>query len=112
MEALKNFFIEIGIPYQVILCMIVVVFATEATKDLFKKLEYYLEEKYQKQIKIFDHTKIIFLIFWSAIACVCLALAQIITWVTFPLYLFAIIGCCSFLYELILKKVKTWLENV
>lgn len=46
MEALKNFFIQIGIPYQVIPCMIVVVFTTEATKDLFKKLEDYLEEKY------------------------------------------------------------------
>lgn len=112
MEALKNFFIEIGIPYQVILCMIVVVFATEATKDLFKKLEDYLEEKYQKQIKIFDHTKIIFLILWSVIATVCLAIGNIIAWPTFPLYLFAIIGVCSFLYELILKKVKAWFENV
>ena len=104
MEALKNFLIEIGIPYQV--------YITEASKDACKSLEKYLEEKKGKELKIFDHTKIIFLIFWSAIACVCLALAKIITWVTFPLYLFAIIGCCSFLYELIIKKVKTWLENV
>lgn len=112
METVKNFVIESGIPYQVILCVIVVVFATEATKDLFKKLENYLEEKYQKQIKIFDHTKIIFLILWSVIATVCLAIGNIIAWTTFPLYLFAIIGSCSSLYELILKKVKTWLENV
>lgn len=112
MEALKNFFVEIGIPYQVLFAIIVVVFITEASKEACKKLEEYLEEKKGKEIKIFDHTKIIFLIFWSAIACVCLALAKIITWATFPLYLFAVIGCCSFLYELILKKVKTWLENV
>lgn len=112
MEALKNLFNEIGIPYQVLFAIIVVVFFTEASKDACKSLEKYLEEKKGKEIKIFDHTKIIFLIFWSAIACVCLALAKIITWVTFPLYLFAIIGCCSFLYELIIKKVKTWLKNV
>ena len=108
MEALKNLFNEIGIPYQVLFAISVVVLS----KDACKSLEKYLEEKKGKEIKIFDHTKIIFLIFWSAIACVCLALAKIITWVTFPLYLFAIIGCCSFLYELIIKKVKTWLENV
>lgn len=112
MEALKKLFNEIGIPYQFFFAIIVVVFITEASKDACKSLEKYFEEKKGKEIKIFDHTKIIFLIFWSAIACVCLALARIITWVTFPLYLFAIIGFCSSLYELILKKVKTWLENV
>ena len=112
MEALKNFLVEIGIPYQVLFAIIVVVFITEASKDACKSLEKYLEEKKGKEIKIFDHTKIIFLIFWSSIACVCLALAKIISWVTLPLYLFAIIGCCSFLYELILKKVKAWSENV
>lgn len=112
MEALKNLFNEIGIPYQLLLAIIAVVFITEATKEACKKLEEVLEKKYEKEIKIFDHTKIIFLILWSAVACVCLALAKIITWPTFPLYLFAVIGCCSFLYELILKKVKSWLENV
>lgn len=112
MEVLKNLFKEIGIPYQVLFAIIVVVFLTEASKDACKSLEKYLEEKKGKEIKIFDHTKIIFLIFWAAIACVCLVLAKIISWETLPLNLFAVIGCCSSLYELIIKKVKTWLENV
>ena len=102
---------QFGIPGQVILAIIAVVIVTEATKELFKKLEIYLEEKKGKQIKFFNHTKIIFLIFWSIIAAVVLAMSKVIEWNAVPLYIFAIIGFSSFCYELILKKVKKCLEE-
>lgn len=102
---------QFGIPGQVVLAIIAVVFVTEATKELFKKLEEYLEAKKGKEIKFFDHTKIVFLIFWSIVAAILLAVYKVITWSGVPLYVFAIIGFSSFCYELILKKVKKCLED-
>lgn len=112
MEAIRNVLIEIGVPYQVVFAVIAVVLVTEVTKEACKKLEEYLEKKKGKEIKIFDHTKIIFLIFWSIVAAVTLVIGKVITWSLCPLYTFALIGCCSFCYELILKKVKKWIEDV
>ena len=112
METLQKVFIEIGIPYQVVFAIIAIVFLTEWTKTLAKNVEIYLEEKYKKEIKIFDHTKIIFLIFWSIMANICLVIGKVITWSLMPLYTFALIGVCSFCYELIIKKVQKWLEDI
>ena len=50
MEALKNLFNEIGIPYQVLFAISVVVLITEASKDACISLEKYLEEKKGKEI--------------------------------------------------------------
>ena len=102
---------QFGIPGQVVIAIIAVVFVTESTKEVFKKLEEYLEAKKGKEIKFFDHTKIVFLIFWSIVAAVLLAVNKVITWPGVPLYVFVIIGSSSVCYELILKKVKKCLED-
>lgn len=109
---IKNIFETCGIPIQVLFAIVLVIMATESTKSAAKSLETYLEKKKGKEIKIFDHTKIIFLIFWSLIAVLCLCLSKIIKWNQFPIYTFALIGSGSFLYELIVKKVQKWLEDV
>lgn len=102
---------QFGIPGQVVLSIIAVVFVTEATKKLFKKLEEYLEAKKGKEIKFFDHTKIVFLLFWSIVAAILLAVYKVIIWSGVPLYVFVIIGFSSVCYELILKKIKKCLED-
>lgn len=108
---IKLFFEEVGIPVELIFALIIVIMITESTKAACKTLESKLEDKYKKEIKIFDHTKIIFLIFWSMIAILCLIACKVITWNQFPIYTFALIGSGSFCYELIVKKVKKWLED-
>lgn len=95
-----------SIPKEVIFAVLLVAILTEVTKMLIAKLETVLEAKKGKEIKIFDHKKILLVIFWSLLFAILLAVAKIYTWTQVPLYFFAILGTSSFFYELIIKKMK------
>lgn len=94
------------IPYQVIVAVFVVIVITELTKKFLSVIEKKLEEKKGKEIKIFDHTKIIFSLFWSLVLSVTFAIGKIYTWAELPLYFFVIVGAATILYELVWKKIK------
>ena len=88
-----------------------VVLMTEFTKEILKMLEDYLEEKKGKQIKFFDHTKILLSIFWSVIIVMTLTLTNVFSKTDFVIYFFMIIGASNVFYELILKKLKKILDG-
>lgn len=94
------------IPAGVLVALLGVVLMTEATKTALSILEDYLEAKVKRQIKFFEHTKIVFCIFWSMVFTAFLAWGEIIQTKTAPLYLFVLIGASSVLYELIIKRLK------
>lgn len=97
------------LPKEVIVAVLVVVLLTEFTKRSLKVLEEKLEQKKGKEIKFFDHTKVIFVTFWSIVASVLLAVAKVYTWTQLPMYLFVIFGASVALFEYIVKKVtKLW----
>lgn len=108
MDVITNYFRELleAIPKELILAVLLVVVLTELTKIGLTYLENYLETKKGKQIKFFDHTKIIFVIFWSLVFSCILVFASVYTWAKMPLYFFFILGFSIFFYELILKKLK------
>lgn len=99
------------IPAEVSVAVLIIVFATEATKGLISILENYLEVKKGKEILIFNHTKIIFVIIWSLIASVILAGAKVYSWNMMPLYCIGMYGAASIFYELILKKINSFLDK-
>lgn len=101
LEGFKQFF-----PPVVIVAIVCVVFLTEMTKIQFELLERYLESKKGKEIKIFNHTKIIFSIFWSLILSIVLAVSNYILIKELFLYFFVLLGTSNMLYELILKKLR------
>lgn len=94
------------IPTGIIIAIISVVMLTEATKLLLGHLECYLEEKKGKQIKFFDHTKIILTIVWSIVMTIVCVKSEVIEMNKCLLYFFVIIGAASCFYELILKKIN------
>ena len=67
-------------PYQVGIAVLVVIVITELTKNAVAKIEKKIEEKKGKEIKFFDHTKIIFSLFWSLVFSVSFAMGKIFTW--------------------------------
>jgi len=98
------------IPKEVIIAVIIVVVLTECTKKGLAKLEEKLEAKKGKEIKFFDHTKIIFVTVWAAVASILLAVAEVIAWKQLPLYGFCILGASVAAYEYIIKKVQALWE--
>lgn len=97
------------LPKEVLLAVLIVVVLTECTKRALKVLEEKLEAKKGKEIKFFDHTKVIFVTLWSLIAAVILALANVYTWTQAPMYGFTIFGAAVACYEYIVKKIgKLW----
>lgn len=94
------------IPYQVIVAVFVVIVFTELTKKLFALIEKELEAKKGKEIKFFDHTKIIFSLVWSLLLALSFAIGKIYTWAELPLYFLVIVGAATVLYELVWKKIK------
>ena len=100
-----NSFVSL-IPAGVIVALVAVVLMTEATKTAIALLEVWLEEKKGRQIRLFDHTKIILTILWSVIMTVVIVYAEVIPLKAAGLYLFVIIGAACVLYELIIKKIK------
>lgn len=98
-------------PYQIGIAVLVVIVITELTKKVLEKIEKKLEAKKGKEIKFFDHTKIIFSLFWSLVLSVSLALGKIFTWAEFPLYFLAIVGASTILYKLVWNKIKSFYSN-
>lgn len=98
-------------PYQVGIAVLVVIVITELTKNAVAKIEKKIEEKKGKEIKFFDHTKIIFSLFWSLFFSVSFAMGKIFTWAEFPLYFLAIVGASTILYKLVWKKIKGLYSN-
>lgn len=114
MTALANYFEELlnWIPKEVALAVVIVIVMTEITKRIMRLLEEDLETKYKKEIKIFDHTKIIFVTFWSIFASVFLVMAGVYTWQAMPLYFLAILGAAVILYEYVVKRLnKIWKDE-
>lgn len=99
------------IPYQVIIAVFVVIIITELTKNFFTFIEKKVEEKKGKEIKFFDHTKIIFSLFWSLVLTVSFAIGKIYSWAELPLYFLVVVGAASILYELFWKKIKELTSN-
>lgn len=108
MEVITNYLKELleWIPKEVILSVFIVVVITEITKKSLEVLEKKLEEKKQKQIKFFDHTKVIFVTVWSVIMAIILVVSGVYKWQQLPLYFFVIFGASVILYEYIVKKIK------
>lgn len=114
MTALANYFEELlnWIPKEVALAVIIVIVMTELTKQIMAILEEEVETQKGKQIKIFDHIKIIFVTFWSILASVFLVLAGVYTWHALPLYFFAVLGAAVILYEYVVKRLnKIWKDS-
>lgn len=101
----------VQIPFQVIVAVFVVIVFTEFTKQIFALLEKKLEAKKGKEIKFFDHTKIIFSLFWSLVLTVSFAAGKIYSWAELPLYFFVVVGAATILYELVWKKIKEITSN-
>lgn len=108
MEVITNYLKELleWIPKEVILAVFIVVVITEITKKSLEVLEKKLEEKKQKQIKFFDHTKVIFVTVWSVVMAIILVVSGVYKWQQLPLYFFVIFGASVILYEYIVKKIK------
>ena len=109
---IRNFLENCGLPVELFICCGLIITFTEQTKKLCKNIEFYFETKKAKEIKIFNHTKIVFLIFWSCVADTGLCVANITGWEKFALNLFVMIGLSSTFYEVILKKVSKWKRDV
>ena len=78
-------------PYQIGIAVLVVIVITELSKNAVAKIEKKIEEKKGKEIKFFDHTKIILSLFWSLLLAVSFAFGKIYTWAELPLYFLVII---------------------
>lgn len=92
------------IPIPVIVAVAAVIMLVYGSLKIAGIVEAYLEEKYGKQIKIFDHKKIWLSFFWCVVVSVTLALAKFIQWREFAYYALLILGASTFLYEAFLKK--------
>lgn len=94
------------IPYQVIVAVFAVIIITELTKQLLGLLEKVMEKKKGKEIRFFDHTKIILSVFWSFILNLSFCAGKIYSVAEFPLYMLVTVGGASVLYELVWKKLR------
>lgn len=92
------------LPIPVILAVIAVIMLVYGSLYLATVLEAWLEKKYNKQIKIFDHKKIWLSVFWCVVLSVALALGKFIFWHEVPYYWLIILGASTFLYQAFLKK--------
>ncbi|MBO7735100.1 MAG: hypothetical protein J6S67_21230 [Methanobrevibacter sp.] len=93
------------IPIPVIVAVVAVIMLVYGSIYIAGLVEAYLEEKWQKQIKIFDHKKIWLSVFWCVIVAVTLAWAKYILWRELAYYSLIILGASTFLYEAFLKKL-------
>ena len=109
MQSLNNLLSYI--PGEVSLGVLIIVFASEATKEILKSLEKILEEKKGKEIVLFDHTKVLLVLLWSLVVASFLAIAKIYSWNMMPLWCLGMYGASSIFYELILKRIKKILED-
>ena len=92
------------IPVPVIVAVVIVIMLVYVTSFAAEVLEDYLEEKFKKQIKFFNHKKIWLSLFWCIICSVTVAAAGYISWKELPFYIFVILGGSTFLYESFIKR--------
>lgn len=92
------------VPIPVIVAVTAVIMLVYGSLKIAGIVEAYLEEKYGKQIKIFDHKKIWLSFFWCVVVSITLALAKFIQWRELAYYALFILGASTFLYEAFLKK--------
>ena len=92
------------VPISVIVAVAAVIMLVYGSIKIAGIVEAYLEEKYGKQIKIFDHKKIWLSFFWCVVVSITLALAKFIQWRELAYYALFILGASTFLYEAFLKK--------
>lgn len=93
------------VPIPVIVAVAAVIMLVYGSIKIAGIVEAYLEEKYGKQIKIFDHKKIWLSVFWCVIVSVALAVGKFIEWKQVLYYWLLILGASTFLYEAFLKKL-------
>ena len=93
------------IPVPVIVAVVAVIMLVYGSSLFLGVVEEYLEEEWNRQIKLFDHKKIWLSLIWCVVASLTLALAKFIEWREVPFYLFVIMGASTFCYEAFLKKV-------
>lgn len=114
-EAIKtfqNFMESIGIPGEVVVAILGVICITEFAKRGLAILEKFLEEKYKKEIKFFDHTKILLTCIFSIFATITLVGMKTLTWPQVPMYSLGIMGASALLYDVVLKKAKKFIEDL
>lgn len=111
-EAIRNTLETIGIPAQVIIAVIGIIFASDFIKGVLAYIEDYVEEKKGRQIKLFDHTKILIVFFCSIIAALTLWGLKIIKGVEVVIYSLALCGVSCILYDVVIRKVKQKIEDV
>lgn len=102
----------IGLPYQVIFCIIAIIFASDFIKGILAYIETFLEDKKGKQIKFFDHTKIVIVFICSLIAALTLWGLHVIRGVEVFLYSLALCGVSCILYDVVIKKLKQKIEDL
>lgn len=93
------------VPIPVIVAVVAVIMLVYGSLYVAKIIEDYLEEKYCKQIKIFDHKKIWLSFFWCVVVSIALALAKFIEWKQAFYYALLILGASTFLYKGFLEKM-------
>lgn len=99
-------FIEKYLPTAVIVAVFIVILLVKVTCTIVETIEEIVEEKKGKQIRIFDHKKIFVNLFYCLFMSVALCVAGFITWKEAPFYCFVIMGCSTFFYEAILKRLE------
>ena len=92
------------VPIPVIVAVAAVIMLVNVSIKIASIIEAAVEEKKNRQIKIFDHKKIWLSVFWCAVVSVALALAGFIAWRECFYYGLCILGASTFLYEAFLKK--------
>lgn len=115
MNALKQvqeFFASIGIPGEVVVAVIGVICCTEFAKRGLAELEKVLEAKEGKEIKFFDHTKILLVCIISIFATITLCGMKVLMWVQLPMYTFGIMGASALLYDVVIKKLQKFIEDL
>ena len=93
------------IPYPVIAGIIAVIMLMYATLYLLTAIEDYLEAKLNKQIKLFDHKKVLLSLLWSVVVSITLVLSGFIEAKQILFYSLMILGGSTVLYETFLKGI-------
>lgn len=93
------------VPVPVIVAVVAVIMLVYGSLYIADLIEKSVEERFQKELKIFDHKKIWLSVFWCVVVSVALAIGKFIAWKEVCFYCLVILGASTFLYEAILKKV-------
>lgn len=112
LKQMQDFMKSIGIPGEVVVAILGVICITEFAKRGLAVLEEYLEKKYQKEIKFFNHTKILLTCIFSICATCTLCATHVLSWYACPMYSLAVMGASALLYDVVLKKLQKFIEDL